>query len=315
MKKATNFKISAIWIFSCILLLIPLMIILFQLFFKKNTPLLLTHFENRPYVILTCFAGRRQYLEILLKYTEYLHNSGDIDEVHLWDFTRDENDTEWLRTSPLVTSASYISVKHVNDKSSWSEYYNHYTQEAYPDHVIIKCDDDIVFIDVKAFPEFIKRTVQDDNHLVRFASIVNNDVCADSQQKWGLIPKSFGEFPHVSLWHDAALTQKLHEYFLDNTMSWLETSHNLQHATVTIPLGKRISINFFAVCSKNLYIYQMLGGDDEYDLTITITENLQKPHAIDGNFTVAHYAFYTQRSSMNEPLLLQRYTELANNLS
>jgi hypothetical protein len=271
-----------------------------------------------PRVILTCFAGRKRYLEILLKYTEYLHKHGHIHEVHLWDFTRATEDTEWLKTSLTITSSPYISVKNVRNKHSWLEYYRHYTQSAYPAHVIIKCDDDVVFIDVKTFPEFIQRTVEEDTFLLRFPSIINNGVCAHYQQKWGLIPNTLDTFPYDTccgkLWASGALCQKLHEYFLDNHETWLETTRALPNKTCKHPLGNRISINFFAVCSKNLNLYQIVGSDDEKDLSITLSRRLKKEHAVDTNFTVSHFAFGSQREKMDEPMLLEKYTALATNL-
>ncbi len=273
---------------------------------------------QQPRVILTCFAGRKRYLEILLKYAEYLYQKGHIHEVHLWDFTRNAEDTEWLKSSPTITSSPYISVKHVINKHSWLEYYRHYTPSAYAEHVIIKCDDDIVFIDVKTFPDFIQRTVEQDEYLLRFPSIINNGVCAHYQQKWGLIPTSLDTFPYDTycgkLWASAEICQKLHEHFLDNHETWLETTRALPDKTHKHALGNRISINFFAVCSKNLNLYQMVGSDDEKDLSMTLSRRLQKKHAVDTKFTVSHFAFGSQREKLNEPMLLEKYAALAAKL-
>ena len=48
-------------------------------------------------VIWTCFAGRQRYLEILLRYIRYFLSKGLIHECHLWNYTRNPQDEDWLR--------------------------------------------------------------------------------------------------------------------------------------------------------------------------------------------------------------------------
>lgn len=412
-----------------------------------------------PQVILTCFAGRRKYMEIMMQYADALYRRGLIHEVHLWDYTRDQKDSEWLedmfghrsiavrgykyvdteaviptdgthvpicfkasndahvclatpdgvcvceicfggwdntfsvirrdpqgvveqsypcaicdplqwvqvsiqvtdsklrvfhRGQPIFaledmdlcesyklcvagwdsrrpvlfrlptahqpgsrsTHTPYVTLKQVRQKHTWFEYYQHYTKARYPEHVIIKCDDDIVFMDVDAFEGFIKRTVEEHQYPIRFASIVNNGVCAHLQQRWGLIPRSLSEFPYDvmcgKLWQDGKLCQYLHMYFIDHHRKWLQTCRSAQPKTHVHQLGDRISINFFAITSKYLDIFQMIGQDDEKDLSVGISNMLKQSHAIDKGFTVCHLAFFKQRDTgMDEDVVLQRYIQLA----
>lgn len=273
----------------------------------------------KPKVVFTCFAGRRKYMEIMMEYVKRLHEQGSIDEVHLWDFTRCDADSQWIKsTFGKNESNSYIKVQYVQNKGRWSEYYNHYTKERYPNHVIIKSDDDVVFIDVDSFNGFVERTVQEDMYIMRFASIVNNNVCAYHQQQWGLIPLSLSEFPYEcafgKLWNDGALCTSLHSYFLDNHKEWLAKCKTLEPKTHAHPLGDRFSINMFAICSKNLDFFQKIANDydDEYACTVVLTRNLGQHHAIDREFTVCHLGFYMQRKTgLDENLLIERYTLLS----
>lgn len=82
------------------------------------------------------------------------------------------------------------------NKSSFEEYYLHYTEQAYKNSVIVKSDDDIVFIDTGSFEEFVNNRLADSDSILHFPSIVNNGVCAFHQQKHGLIDKSMGSFSH-----------------------------------------------------------------------------------------------------------------------
>lgn len=48
-------------------------------------------------VILTCFAGRRSSMSILLRYVKILLARKIIDEFHAWNFSRNPTDDEWLQ--------------------------------------------------------------------------------------------------------------------------------------------------------------------------------------------------------------------------
>lgn len=307
-------------------------------------------------VILTCFAGRRENLEIMFRYTDVLVSRGILHEVHLWNFTRLKSDDIWLRESfdaLRKNERSYIRLFHpkihvkkmehkppkpdtsssirknrdpplrrqtnthqVSLVSTWEDYYKHYTQELYPNHVIIKCDDDIVFFDIDAFDGFIKRRIENTDNLCAFASIVNNGVAAYAQQKAGLIPKKLGDFPYDSvcgkLWENGYLATSLQEYFINNRKEWLSKAHNLSGQMYQHPIGDRISINFFAILSKDLHVFQEIGPDDECELSIAMALKYNRAHYIDLAFTVAHMSFYRQRETgLDEEYLQKRYTEIA----
>jgi hypothetical protein len=48
-------------------------------------------------VILTCFAGRRSSMSILLRYVKVLLARKIINEFHAWNFSRNQTDDEWLQ--------------------------------------------------------------------------------------------------------------------------------------------------------------------------------------------------------------------------
>lgn len=53
----------------------------------------------------TCFAGRKRNMDLLLVYTDRLYSMGLLDEMHIWDFSRDPKDKyEYDRGSSLVPS-------------------------------------------------------------------------------------------------------------------------------------------------------------------------------------------------------------------
>ena len=435
--------------------------------------------EQQPKVIITCFAGRKKNMEVLLRYVDKLYSQGDIHEFHIWNFTRNLKDEEWLMnnfksafydsfTEPtldmsesyiktnsydyvdtnmlivkgnkkvikfkgehdahiLLTDAktnkdvaeiclggwgntksvirhckqgitttcfegqicslhksvgitlefndnntinvydngtskcilsllinvnehkdvsslklqvaswnknniwwfieksqkedenthNYVKLYTVHNKNKWLEYYNHYTTKRYPNNVIIKCDDDIVFIDTKEFAQFIRRRLENKTEILAFPSIVNNGVCAYHQQNNGVLPTYIDTFPYDTfcgkLWADGKVCQRLHEYFTNQYQEWLNKTYNIKDSVIKHPTGHRISINFFAILSKDLYVFQQIGNDDEHELTIRMTQDNNKQHYIDSHFTVSHLGFYKQRETgLDENHVLNLYTQLAN---
>lgn len=270
-------------------------------------------------VIMTCFAGRKHNLEVLFPYVDKLIDTNQIAEFHLWNFTRIANDDEWLKIN--VPQHKGFSLIHVHNKGSWTEYYKYYTQSKFPNSIIIKCDDDIVYIDTDAFSNFIKERSSDKHTLLMFPSIVNNGVCAYHQQRLGLIDASFGEeLPYDifngKLWSSGKLCSKLHQYFIDNVSAWTLKSSAKTPATIQHKIGDRISINFFAILSEDLFLYDLLTTpypDDEHELTTVLPPKIGRYHSIYMPMTVAHLAFYQQRSTgLDEPDMIKRYTELRN---
>lgn len=293
---------------------------------KKDKPLLEKANSNRPKVILTCFAGRKRNMEILLMYTDRLNAMGLLDEMHIWDFSKDEGDGKWLSDGFQRQSTEgpeegrrhpYARLFSVQNKGSWLEYYGHYTRDRYPEHIIIKSDDDIVFVDVESFERFIKKRTDDQETLLMFPSIVNNGICVGHQWERGYIDKEFGPFPKNStsarLYGSPRLVASLHRQFVEKNEEWMDRARKTDE-TIKIPIGQRISINFFAILSKDLFAYQMLKTrvNDEGELTQEITKTLGRHHSINMNMTVAHLSFSTQRNAgMNENELVEMYKKLA----
>jgi hypothetical protein len=189
-------------------------------------------------VFLAIFAGRRQYLEILRGYLDVLLDQELIDEIHLWDFTRDPVDQKYLFL--LERSHEKYKIMHTmrrgelldedNRIENWLSFYRYYSSEEHitDQDILIKCDDDIVYLDIESFQTFLTviRT-QSSSHLpspslsssssaspphsssppssapppsssapecnLFFPNIVNNDVCAYLQTQssvHNLLPSS-----------------------------------------------------------------------------------------------------------------------------
>jgi hypothetical protein len=226
------------------------------------------------------------------------------------------------RSSTTINTNVYKLISPPN-KWTWIDYYAYYTKDRFPNHIIIKADDDIVYIDTDGFAQFVQNRINDTTSLLAFPSIINNGVCAYYQQKWELVPLSVGEFPYDTyqglLWSKAQLCFNLHKYFINNYKSFVQKSKT--YTPIAHPMGDRISINFFAVLSKDLDIFQDIikyttyDLDDEQHISVTMSKVRHRRHYIDPVLTVSHLSFFKQvENGLDEPKLLDDYMLIAKNI-
>lgn len=287
---------------------------------------MLSDHDSMHSVVLTVFCGRQRYLSILLKYIKVLLERHIIQECHLWDFTRELQDHKYLMTLSGHQSDKRIKLVHVTNKSSFSEYYQFYAN-TYADNevIVIKTDDDIVYIDVDAMPAFIAFRIANPHFFLCFPEIINNGLCAHLQQRVNYSGNKIPTDPHTfeikqggweTLVGDGNKGAWLHDWFIDGRNHGSKKRVTTPEH-ITLDLNQRISINMFAILSKDLHILAQprITEDDEHNLTVVVTSDLQRANAVCTSFTVSHFGFGTQRDTGLgggvETRLLKRYDELA----
>lgn len=275
-------------------------------------------------VIYTIFAGRKRYLEIQKKYIDILLQNKLITEVHLWEYTRTLDDEKYLEE--LCLSNNNYKLFRPSNKGfcNWKDYYTYYSENIDDNTILIKCDDDIVYIDIKNFEKFIE-SVNDD--ILYFPNIINNDVCAYYQVKNGihnLIDErdmqncskkllEWGQGMPMTEWHTFfEKADKIHELFLLNKdLFHLENQELIEH-------GNRFSINFFAANSLAIrkYFSEFVlshQSDDECFLSI-ITRKFGKKNKINLNFALVHFQFGPQNGKLLDEKYLEKYNLLTKNI-
>lgn len=198
-------------------------------------------------------------------------------------------------------------------EKSWRNYYNYYNDKNFENDIIIKCDDDIVFIDLNKLPKFIEFIKNNDYDLI-FANTINNGVSAYFQQnKYNLIPKELMnlEYPNNglcgSLWESGKKAEDLHNYFIENYKKFLDYEYNNE----IIPIHTRFSINFFGYKGKNWYKIINCFHEDEYNLTVDYVKNKQFKNILYSDFYVSHLSFCRQNETgINLNDLIDKYHKL-----
>jgi len=200
-------------------------------------------------------------------------------------------------------------------EKSWKNYYQYYSSIPYEYEyaTILKCDDDIVFIDINKLPKFIE-FIKNNNYDLVFANTINNGVSAYFQQnKFNLIPKDLMnlEYPNGgfcgSLWESGEKAEKLHNYFIENYTNFI----NYNYSEEIIPIDTRFSINFFGYKGKNWDKISNCFIDDEFNLTVDYVKNRNFKNVVYTDFYVSHLSFYRQiETGININDLINKYHNL-----
>ncbi len=209
-------------------------------------------------VFWVVMAGRRRRLALQERFWIDLHRRGLITEVHLWDCTlktpdpeERRQDKEWIKAK----ANEHAFVKYINafaeTQTEWSFYgwhsiYKYYGVNSNHDDIIVKVDDDIVFVNTTYFKCYVKYVHERTDVFTLSANVVNNGVIAFLQQKLGSIPLSWGylDYPRArrggygTLWKSPDLAVRLHKYFIDHKRDFVKEEILRYH--------ERLSINFIA---------------------------------------------------------------------
>jgi len=160
--------------------------------------------------------------------------------------------------------------------------------------VFLKCDDDIIYIDIEQFQGYIDSIKRNPQYLFISANVVNNGICAYLQQKAKSIPEEVGLFEsppgglYGSLWENGGKATKLHEFFVK------QKGKNLPLEKELVEWNERIFINFIGWTGDKLRYMNFPQGDDEGMISVLLPKFLDKKIAVYSNFTVSHLSFFTQ---------------------
>jgi len=245
-------------------------------------------------------------MHILMLHLEDLYRMKLIDEIHLWDYCRNEDDRKWLKSLP------YTYMEPSDKGAKWKSYYDHYYNALDDKTILIKCDDDVVSLDTDNFSKFLDFRIDNPNYFMVFPNIINNGVAAYFQQNaHGVIPKDLMDLEMPpgghggSLWSSLDLCRKLHELFLKDPSKFVYDGHH------EIDTGVRFSINVFAVMKQHvLKGFKDVSPDDEQHLTVDVTNKFNLKNAIYNGMYASHFSFGEQDKHGDISELLGRYKDL-----
>lgn len=164
--------------------------------YSRDILLQLSHVYNRgnsyPRVYYVIFAGRSKFLKVHLQYCNILLQLNYVAEVHIWDVTAGDDEgtrdyiSKFIRDTDLTgyrlfglpSYSSAPSALNFSNSYLYGSFYIHYlnTKRYTATDILIKADDDIVFIDLSQFAEFINAVAAYKGSHLHFPNIINNDL-------------------------------------------------------------------------------------------------------------------------------------------
>ena len=211
-----------------------------------------------------------------------------------------------------VSAGTRRYIGNPNEKLPYWQAYEYYATRygEFSDAVFLKCDDDIVYLDIDKLDGFVQFRKANPHYFIVSANVVNNGVCAYLQQAAGSLPASVGHFERPpggfggSLWESAERATQLHAFFLASA------GKPLPLAQEVIDWTERQSINFIAWLGRDLLHMALPQGDDEHALTIGVPTFLERPSAIYSDFMVSHLSFGPQERGWDPAPLIAGYETL-----
>ncbi len=260
-------------------------------------------------------AGRRQYLEILVKHLAKQKN--DFEEWHLWKNTNNAQDIECMEN--LQKSYSWIKIIEVpnsNPSQGNLNIHRFFNLTRDIDTIYIRLDDDIVWLDKNFISDLYNARISNPGYFLVYPQIINNALIGHIQQRTGVL--KYPEFIQYDVmgngWKDPKISKSMHEQFLDCIeKNEVDTWRNCFKSWTAFTY-ERISINSIAFFGKT-FANLSVGIDEEQWLSCDYPKISNTPNIVVGSPMCVHYAFFTQRDYLDkEPKILQRYLDIANNL-
>jgi hypothetical protein len=208
-------------------------------------------------------------------------------------------------------------------KINWYETYKFYL--TYEFEILLKIDDDILYIDINRFDEYINFIRTNKNINITIPNLINHAVSFFYNIKFGLIPKNIirkkylgkkSSLDFFKLFKDGTQAVLLHKYFLNNTFKFINNNINpinLTRQKPSICMFGILKENYIKVynsdiigkiCKKRNKNNQIINFDDE-KYTYRLKNNYIYPR-----FVCVHYQFGPQIKRGLTEKLINNYKNL-----
>lgn len=209
-------------------------------------------YQNKT--ILFVFAGRESRLQSQILYLDRLVHDGEVDYVHYYHCRPEDMDSQWMhKLTSILPSWFELRKSPECGENLFNPVYHVYERPEYNTSMLIKGDDDIVFLPVGGgLSELVKYARAHQEALWTSALVVNNPLVDYYLQRDGVIPLTddlnFTTLPRegdivgvstVKQYSDHRNSLcALHDLFLSNT-----TLFHQQNGVYVVPPGYRVGLN------------------------------------------------------------------------
>jgi len=273
---------------------------------------------NKKKIVIVTPAGRKRYMEILLKYI--LREKDIIDEYRIWVNTKNQEDLDYFnelkeKYPDFITLDERFKEEH--DCGSNINIFRFFDKCTEENTVYIRLDDDIVWLESNFIKKLAEFRIKNPKPFLIYGAILNNAVIDSIVQKLGL----YSNLPPIGYncldengWRSPEVAVEKHNYLIDNYLSKLKTPPKLFDNWM-LNNYERVSINCISWLGEEFAKFEgKVDHDEESWLSVVRPDTTKNPNMIYGGVYCVHYAFYTQREHVNKMNILKQYQKFSTYL-
>jgi hypothetical protein len=254
-------------------------------------------------------AGRRRYLRLLIP---YVLACPWVDRYDLWVNTPDDADLAFMEAVAGIDDRIRLVPLPEGKTPGAAAIHAFWPGATDVDTVYVRFDDDVVWIDPRFFDTLLRFRLEHPEYFLVAPLIINNAMSTFLLQTFGKIgiPRivSSDRFDPVG-WVNPNFARSLHEL-----LQMLVADGEVEKLNCgRIPLsGNIFSINCIAWFGRD---FAPFGGkvpkDEEPAVSCTLPLRAGRANAMETGAVAAHFAFFTQRETMDRSGVLDGYMRLA----
>jgi len=291
--------------------------------------------ELNNYTTKICvFLGREKNMVILHKYIELGLQENIINEYHMFDFSRNILDHNFIKSeyerlisiyperiflhNSLENYDKLNKKEKVKSQADWSPFYKTLATKLYDENsIIIKCDDDILFIDIYALKNALNDRWKDKESFLIHSNCINNGVCAYYlRNNFPMLKEKLSIYPKGgilgALFEKPQLAYAMHLQFLQDINNDVINLNN--YIIDDVSFSSRISINFILIRGEDVKYLENVSAHDEYELSSKIPEELLRKNKIKGDLITSHLSYQMQdKIILSQNYILNLYNSLYSN--
>lgn len=268
--------------------------------------------NNKKIVVVTP-AGRKRYMEILLKYI--LRERNIIDEYRIWVNTNNKSDQDYFdsieeKYKGFVTlDKRFIKEEFCGTNSNIHKFFDKCTDS---DTVYIRLDDDVVWLSENFIANLAEYRIKNPKPFLVYPTIINNGICDSILQNQGFY-QNLGDFNYdctgTIAFTDPIVCEQKHKEMIDKLYE-VERINELN--TWILRRYERVSINCISWLGETFAEFSgIVDRDEEHWLSCVKPKELGIPNVITGISTCSHFAFGPQREHMDKTNVLELYQNLS----
>lgn len=263
-------------------------------------------------VILFCFAGRRPNMELQVPLVRRILKQHTNVEYHIWDLARNDDDSAWLRTIEGERISVITDFAGINPWKRFDDVYRHYAGPEFRNHLLIKVDDDVIFMQAERFGDYLD-AIDQNREAVVSANVINNGACAATELGIWSEFKTWGE-SLLDVHQSARFGWLSHRYVFSHSKEILAESIKLVPTADWLSInmigydwemGTRIAEQLGQLTSRFVAGRDLTGAMGDEGVFNTL------PRLICHGFLAAHLSFGPQQFSADHlRSLRKRYAEI-----